>query len=155
MDKATIQSLLVEVHQLRMALERSTSLVPRIQLAIQRFQLQQDRVDRLSRELRDFRGQITARQANAERLGARLKQLEGEVGQIQDPNHRKEVEEAMKMMTSELEQGTVLDQQQRAQEGDLMSQIQSEQARLSDLSDQLNALDKALQQGSPAPGGNR
>jgi hypothetical protein len=54
-DEATIQALLVEVRQLRISLERSTSLVPRIQLATQRFQLQQDRVDRLTKELRDFR----------------------------------------------------------------------------------------------------
>ena len=58
-DKATIQALLVEVRQLRLAMERSSSLVPRIQLAAQRLQAQQDRVDRLSRELRDFRYQMT------------------------------------------------------------------------------------------------
>src|SRR6266446_235177 len=41
-EKATLQALLTEVRQLRFALERSTSVVPRIQLAFQRFQLQQD-----------------------------------------------------------------------------------------------------------------
>src|SRR6266550_121368 len=52
-EKATLQALLTEVRQLRFALERSTSVVPRIQLAFQRFQLQQDRVDSLSKQLQD------------------------------------------------------------------------------------------------------
>src|SRR6266436_6451363 len=53
LERATIQALLTEVRQLRFALERSTSVVPRIQLAFQRFQLQQDRVDRLSKQLQE------------------------------------------------------------------------------------------------------
>ncbi len=107
--QATIQALLVEVRQLRLALERSTSIVPRIQLAAQRFQAQQDRVDRLSRELRDFRTRSEA-QPNKEKLALALKQLELEIGQTQDPARRREMENASKSLTSEMEQVVLREQ---------------------------------------------
>src|SRR6266446_7647209 len=59
-ERATLQALLTEVRQLRFALERSTSVVPRIQLAFQRLQLQQARVDRLSKQLEDSRTHTAA-----------------------------------------------------------------------------------------------
>ena len=149
--QATIQALLVEVRELRIALERSASLLPRIQLAAQRLQAQQDRVDRLSRELRDFRTQIGVHSLDKDRLAGNLRQVESEVGQAQDQNRRKELEALMKALPVELQRHTAREQQERAQEIDLLGQIQSEQAKLNDLSDQLNALDKQLQPEAKSP----
>jgi hypothetical protein len=144
-DKATIQALLVEVRQLRLAIERSTSLVPRIQVAAQRLQLQQDRVDRLSKELRDFRTKM-ANTPTKEQLAGAIKQLEGQIADTQDTARRKELEAISKNMTANMEQMTAREQQDRGQEIDLMSQLQAEQAKLNELTDQLSALDKRLDQ---------
>ena len=144
-DQATIQALLVEVRQLRIALERSASLLPRLQLATQRIQAQQDRVDRLSRELRDFRNQMAQHTSERDRVADRLKQIESEAGQTQDLNRQKEMETAKKVLSPELVRHTAREQQDRAQEVELSSQLQVEQFKLNDLSDQLNALDKQLQ----------
>jgi len=149
-DKATIQALLVEVRQLRLALERSTSILPRVQLAAQRLQAQQDRVDRLSRELRNYRADSDSKPGK-EKLALALKQIESEMGQTQDAARRKEMENVSKSLAAEIEQVTFREQQDRAQEIELMSQLQSEQAKLRTLSDQLDALEKKLEEVQPAP----
>jgi uncharacterized protein YdcH (DUF465 family) len=156
-DKATIQALLVEVRQLRLALERSTTVVPRFQLAVQRLQAQQERVDRLSKELRDLRSQIAQHSAEKDQTAATVRQLENELGQTQDPARRNELQRATKQIPLELERITARENQDRAQEGELMSQLQTETAKLNALADQLDALDKKLQEGQQAsgPGGNQ
>src|SRR6266567_8536430 len=80
-ERATIQALLTEVRQLRFALERSTSVVPRMQLAFQRFQLQQDRVDRLSKQLQDSHRQTADTGVGKARLVASVQQLEVRISQ--------------------------------------------------------------------------
>src|SRR5713101_3329534 len=57
-DVQTLQALLTEVHQLRIALERSTQIAPRIQIAVERLKLQQEQVARVSRQLQDLRHEL-------------------------------------------------------------------------------------------------
>jgi SMC interacting uncharacterized protein involved in chromosome segregation len=152
-DKATLQALLTEVRQLRFALERSTSVAPRIQLAFQRVQLQQDRVDRLSKQLQDSHTQTAAAVDRKARLVTAVQQFEGRISQEQDPTRRKGLELEMKGVTAELEQQTLQEQQEQAQEIQFSGQLQTEQAKLNELSDQLNELDKRLQQDQPPAAG--
>ena len=144
-DRATMQTLLIEVRQLRMALERSTSLLPRVQVTAQRLQAQQDRVDRLSRELRDWRRQMADHAAERDGLAAAIKQMDEQVTQDQDPMHRKEMAEAKKQINLRLAPLSAREAQERAEEIDLLSQLQSEQAKLNALSEQLDSLEKSLQ----------
>lgn len=149
-DRATIQALLAEVRQLRIALERSTIVLPRLQLAFQRLQAQQDRVDRLSRELRDVRNHIANQAAEGEHAASVKKQLEEMIDQTQDPNRRKQIEAQIRSIAMDRERATAQEQQARLQEGELASQLQSEQAKLAELSEQAAALEKKLQEARPA-----
>ena len=151
-DKATLQALLTEVWQLRFALERSTSVVPRIQLAFQRLQLQQDRVDRLSRQLHESHAQTAVIVDRKTHMAAALQQFEVRISQEQDLTRRKGLELDMKGLAVELDQQTLHEQQEQAQEIQFSGQLQTEQAKLNELSDQLNELDKKLQQDQPTPG---
>jgi hypothetical protein len=54
-DSRTLQTLLSEVQQLRVAIERSTLLGARTQLAISQLQLQEGKAERLSKDLLDAR----------------------------------------------------------------------------------------------------
>ena len=153
-EKATLQALLTEVRQLRLALERSTSVLPRIQLAFQRLQLQQDRVDRLSKQLQDSHTHTAATVDKKAHLATAIQQFESRISQEQDPTRRKALELEMKGFTVELEQQTLHEQQEQAQEIQVSGQLQTEQAKLTELSDQLNELDKQLQQDQPTPAPN-
>ena len=154
-DKATIQALLVEVRQLRMALENSTSIVPRIQLAGQRLQAQQERVDRFSRELRDHRSQIAQHSAERDREAANMKQLETEMAQNSDPARHKDLERVLKLLPGEIERMSTREQQERAQEAELATQLQTEQAKLAAMAEQLEALDRKLQEPPACPAANQ
>lgn len=152
-DRATIQALLVEVRQLRLALERSTSVGLRIQLGVQRIQLQQDRVNRPSRQLQDCRETLASIASNKSQTAGDLKQAELRAGQEQDPARRKQIEATLVRLSAELERQGAHEQQEQAQEIQLSSQLQAEQAKLNDLSDQLDELDRKLREERPSPDG--
>src|SRR5215831_12171359 len=57
-DSSVIQALLSEVHQLRLAIERTNSIGPRIQLAVERVRIQQQVVTRLSDQLEAVRNDL-------------------------------------------------------------------------------------------------
>ena len=58
----------------------------------------------------------------------------------------------MKQITFDRERLVAREQHERAQEVELLSQLQSEQARLNALADQIDSLDRQLQQGQPTAG---
>lgn len=144
-EAATIQALLQEVRALRLTLERTSTLVPRLQLTIARFQMQQDRVERLDRELRTLRTQLSTDASGREHMVAALRQFEEQSRQSQDPGLRKQSEEAANGMRAELEQQTLREQQGRGQEADMALQLKVDQAKLNELSAQLDQLDKQMQ----------
>ena len=57
-DATLMQALLSEVHQLRLAIERSNTISPRIQLAVERLKLQQQTVWHISDQLEGVRHDI-------------------------------------------------------------------------------------------------
>ena len=145
-EKATIQTLLAEVRQLRLAVERSASLMPRMQLALTRYQRQQELVDRVDAQLESFRSMMKAHASNKESMAAEIKEIESQPTQL-DPVQRSQQEGRKKAIAYELEQQTLREQQERVQELELSTLLQAEKAKLNDLSDQLNALDRKLQVG--------
>jgi chromosome segregation ATPase len=70
------------------------------------------------------------------------------------PTQRKEVEGALARVKTRLESLENEEQQRQAREIDAEQQLRSEEVRLSDLRDQLDRLDKALENASRRPGGS-
>ena len=95
-DNATLQSLLAEVHQLRIAVERATSVLPQTQLLLQRAQLQQKHVETASRQLEQLRDEMAKSAAQNAQTAGHAKTLEAIVNQEQDPNRRREMEDEIK-----------------------------------------------------------
>lgn len=145
-DTSVLQALLAEVHELRLAMERSNALGPRMQLAVLRFQMQQTRVDRLERELRDIRNQLASESATKERATATLAQFEDQARQTQDLEIRRQSEAAVAATRQDLEQQAAREQQIRAQEAEISDQLKTEQDKLDQLSGRLDQLEKSLPQ---------
>src|SRR5690349_14763551 len=57
-DQATMQSLLAEVRQLRQALEKIVATGPRMQVALERLRMQDEKVSRLGKDLSDVRREL-------------------------------------------------------------------------------------------------
>ena len=143
-EAALIQALLAEVRELRLALERSTVIMPKMQLAIARFQMQQERVDRREREVQLVRDQLATESLTKDHAQSTLKQYEDQARQAVDPAARKQFEDAAVGLRSDLEQMAAREQQMQARQADSLTQLRLEQAKLNELADSLDKLDKAL-----------
>lgn len=143
-DPPTLQSLLSEVHQLRVVLEHSAALAPRIQIVVERLKLQQEQVARTSRELADLRDRLDHSRGELLRVQQRAQSLEGSETQETDPNKRHDLDEALRMIKLDAEQMEKSTLQLQAREGELAGQLQSDQARLTELNDRLDQIERAL-----------
>jgi predicted nucleic acid-binding Zn-ribbon protein len=136
--------LLVEVQQLRAAIERSTLLGTRTQIAMQRIQMQETRTTRLSQELDRVRREVTDLDRVKTETVLHLRAMEAQLSQATDPNGRLRLEEEVKRIKLRLEQLAAQEPQTRAREADLANQVQTEQSRLTELQDRVNALERTL-----------
>jgi len=150
---SAIQALLDEVRQLRLAVERSAVLAPKIQMTLQRMQLQQDSVSRASRQLEDLREQLAKSAAEEADVAFHIKDVEARAAQEQDSARRKAMEDEVKLTKSRLEEKTdqqkMNDAQQRARESELAGRLQTEQAKLNELNDRLDTLERMLEPPQP------
>lgn len=145
-DPQTLQTLLAEVHQLRLAIERSSQIAPRIQIAVERLKLQQDQVARTSRQLDDLRRDLDRSRSDLPKIQQRLDAVAAESDQVTDLAKRRENEEVSKMLKVDIEQAEKSLQQMQAREGELAAQLQSEQSMLAELNDHLDQIGRALNQ---------
>jgi len=140
---ATLQALLTEVRQLRLTVEKSVSLGPRIQLLLQRAQLQDQKVARISQQLDEVRRQIadeTKRQTNAAEAQAKFEQA---LVSESDAERRKQMEHELEDLKVIAARGP--DPQLRTREGELASLLQTEQAALDELNGKLDAVERQLE----------
>jgi len=144
----TLDALLAEVRQLRLAIERGNTIVPRVQLLLQRVQMQDAKVSRISRDLQDVRSNIADRATEMPRLRAAQEQLDNRIRQEQNTVERTRLEEDQRNLKAELEQRAAREQQFLAHESELASRLLVEQASLDALQSKLDALEKSLE---PAP----
>jgi len=140
----TLEKLLAEVHQLRVALERSAQIAPRIQIAVERLKLQQEKAARTAQQLDEVRRDLDRRRSEQTGIQQRVQALESRAGQAVDPGQRRDLEEVVKMSKLEAEQIEKALQQTQARDGELSGQLQTEQSRLMELNDRLDQIERAL-----------
>ncbi len=140
----TIEALLKEVRQLRLVLERSAQIAPRIQIAVERLKLQQEKAGRTAQQLEELRRDLDRMRSEQSKIQQRVQALESQAGQAVDPGQRRDLEEGVKMSKLEAEQIEKTLQQMQAREGELTGQLQTEQNRLTELNDRLDQIERAL-----------
>ena len=141
----TLQALLGEVHQLRVALQRSNLNTYHAQITIERMKLQQQRVDRLTAQLADIRGQLVKTRASMSQLSTVIKNVESELARETNAARRADLEQSYRSFKAELEEATQKEQQQQEAETTLNAQLLLEQAKLTELSERLDTLQRELE----------
>ena len=141
---ATLETLLKEVHALRIALERSNQIGPKVQIALARMQVQEERVRNASRQLQDARDKVRDVQNKLAQLADHIKQTETLQAQTADPNARKQMDLELLGGKAELGQLGTLEQQFRAQEAEANSLVLSEQAKWNEVNDLLTSIERML-----------
>ena len=153
-NEQTMRALLNEVRQLRLAIQRSNLSAYRAQVIIERMRSQQQSVDRLADRLRGTRDRIAHVKMGQTELQDELKKMEdrpegGESGM-------RERQDSYKTRLGYLAQEET---RLREDESQLAAQLQIEQARLAEINDQLDALQRELEtppaENKPPQGGKR
>jgi chromosome segregation ATPase len=141
----TMQALLNEVRQLRLAIQKSNLSAYHAQIIIERMRSQRQSVDRLSERLRDTRERIANGKIPQAEFQMELKRIEGRLSQEREDERRQDMEEQQDMFKTRL--GALAKEETRLQEveSQLAAQLQVEQARLAELDDQLDALRRELE----------
>ena len=154
-DSQTLQALLSEVRQLRQDLQTTTIAEQRAQILIYRLQGQEAAVARASQRLEEAREKLARTQDERKHVAADVKQQEEFISNMENPAaERKEVERMLFQSKTRIESLDSQEQQLQTREIDAEQQLRAEEVRLSDLRDQLDRLDKALENASRRPGGS-
>jgi chromosome segregation ATPase len=143
-DTQILQQLVTEVRQLRLALERTNSLSSRLQITLQRIQLQQNQVNRISGQLESLRNEIVRSDAEQGQASSNLTELEGRIEQEQNPNTQKTLQGEQQYMKALVEQKARIVQDEQTREAELASSLQAEQGKLSELQTRLDSLEKLV-----------
>src|SRR5947209_18054044 len=101
-DQLTMQALLSEVHQLRLAMERSQVVTYRVQVTLERLRLQQGVVDSLNSSLGNLRMSLAELKAKQADFTTGIKNMEADLDRETDPAKRAEFERTIRLMKTEL-----------------------------------------------------
>jgi chromosome segregation ATPase len=143
-DNQPLQTLLNEVHQLRVDLQTTAVTMQRVQIVLYRLQSQTSLVTRTSSQLDQARSQLGFTQTQKKSMTAQVQQMEESLRNTQDPMERKHLQEALPQMKNNLERITGEEQRFQSMQIDAETQWRAEQAKLADLQEQLDRLDKVL-----------
>jgi chromosome segregation ATPase len=145
-QEEVLPALLVEVRGLRAAMEQMASAGPRVQLALGRVQLQEQRVNNLMRRIEDSRAHLAEAQRNYDNFQQQLRGLESALREPQQPNGPPvaELEQVQRMTQRSLTQASAELQRLTAEAAVLESDLATEQGRWIDLNQRMEALEQSL-----------
>jgi DNA repair exonuclease SbcCD ATPase subunit len=136
--------LLAEVHGLRLAMERSPTVTPRVQLALSRLNIEEQRVAQLSGQLDQLRRELSAASLELERLTAELRDMENGFLRATDEKMRKAFEDQQAEAKRQLERQSRLVQELRTRENEAAQAVSTEQGRWTDVNARLDELERFL-----------
>ena len=143
-----LPALLAEVHALRIAMEQSATVAPRVQLTLARLNIEEQRISQLGSQLEQTRRELSAVSMDIQRLSDRVPDLEKGLLTATEDKTRKQYEFEQRETKRRLAEQSRLEQQLRARENEATQTISAEQARWTDLNARLDELERLL---GPAP----
>ena len=143
-----LQSLLTEVHGLRQDIQAMTVASGRAQIAMSSLQIQDAAVARSSGRFESIRTKCSDLEFNRQHMAGDVQRLENHVstGTPEDNKETKTIENVLPQLKVDLEARTTELQACQAREAEASGQLQNDQARLAELQDRIDRLDRSLQQ---------
>jgi chromosome segregation ATPase len=144
-DSQMNQAILVEVRQLRQDLQNAAAIIQRVQIAMYRLQAEATLLDRASQRLDQARASCMGSEWQRKTLTAQREQVDdARKRNSQSSSDQNAAEAQLSQINSTLEQLASQERQCQVEQVDAEAQFRVEQAKLNDLQDQLEKLDKAL-----------
>ena len=138
-------ALLTEVRGLRIAMEQMAAAGPRVQLALGRLQLQEQRVENMTRRLDQLKGEIARAQEETLATEDRLRSM-AELTQTSalPAEAQRQIEAELKAAKSESGRRQVAMQALQQEEASLAQELSVEQGRWNDFNRLLEELERSL-----------
>jgi chromosome segregation ATPase len=136
-----LTALLGEVRGLRTAMEQMASAGPRVQLALGRLQLQEQRVNTIIRRLETTRASMADEERQLEQARLQLKMFENAQP---DSAEAKQLEHLLAAFKSTLTSGAANLQRLQADEAGILQELAAEQSRWSDINRRVEDLERGL-----------
>jgi len=143
-DTLALQALVTEIRQLRQDMQATTITTQRVQIVLYRLQTQSALVGRATSRLDDARSSLGNLQSERKNLSLRMIGSQETLKNTQNPAERSSLETMLVQAKAEVERMSADEQRLQSREIDAEAQVRAEQARLGELQDQLERLDKVL-----------
>ena len=145
-DSQTLQALLAEVRQLRQDLRTTAMAAQRVQILLHRLQGQETAVAQAQRRVDEAHSNLAQTQSEIKRLASQIKRIEDMQNDSQNRSERerKDLEDLLPQLKERLVSQESAEQQWQTKQADAEQDLRSEQTRLNLLQDQLDRLEKSL-----------
>jgi chromosome segregation ATPase len=139
-----LQQLLMEVRQLRAALERVAGENAVIQVVSVRATMQEERLWRISREVDTLRSGLLVASREAQETATNLRQFERDIADETDGGRRKALEGELPALRTRLQTAREKEQQLQAQEAAMAGSLSAEEGRWQAINARLDELERRL-----------
>ena len=155
-DSQTLQALLTEIRQLRQDLQTAAMGARRAQILIHRLYVQEAIVARTSQSLDEAKSELAQFEARKKWETIQIKNYEDRRDRAQNSAERKQFDDAISSLKSQMETRATEEQEAQAKQAELEGQLRIEQAKLDQLQDELDRLDKSVMSaGTPQDPGQK
>lgn len=144
-DRRVLKTLLEEIRTLRLALQRTNVLSQRIQVTLERMRLQQARVDSITRSLQTIRSRLLEMSRTRLQTENDIKNDEEQTPTAPTPDARAGLELQIREAKKRLVLLAREEEEERGRELETSNELQSAQARLSELNKQLDTFMRDLE----------
>jgi len=142
-DTQLTQALLTELRSVRQDLQTTAATIQRVQLVMFRMQTAAQTLSRATQRLDDTRNRCGYIQPQRKSLTSQIEQAENRQRSTPNPTDTRQADEISRLKNT-LEMLTVQEQQCQTNLIDVETQLRTEQAKMSELQDQFDKLDRAL-----------
>jgi chromosome segregation ATPase len=144
-EPSVIRALLNEVTLLRMILQQTNFTGTHAQILVERIRVQQERVERLTRDLENIRDQIGETKLQQLKSAETLREVETQLSREQISARRNDLLLQQRLLRFEVEKFNQQEQRLRDREAQMAAQVRIEQSRLDELTDKLDTLERDLE----------
>jgi hypothetical protein len=152
-ESQTLQALLTEVHQLRQDLQTAAAAARKAQILIYRLHVQETAVARASQRLDQATSALDQFQAQRKWQALQIKRYEDMRGRAENPDARKQFDDAISDLKAQMDAWVPEEQEAQAKELGFAEQLRMEQAKLDQLQNELDQLDRAVMSVALRPAG--
>jgi predicted nucleic acid-binding Zn-ribbon protein len=139
-----LAALLVEVRGLRAAMEHMASAGPRVQLALGRLQLQEQRINTLVRRLEEIRASLTQDRKELDAVTEQMARLERASREVAEPEMRRDLEDQLKGLKTAAARANLEVLRLQNDEAALVQDMSTEQGHWTELNQRLETLERSL-----------